>query len=230
MSIHRLDGNHFHQMIQESAHYFSQYVASINALNVFPVPDGDTGTNMNLTWQSAVQQLQGKSNEHIGHIGSIVSRGLLIGARGNSGVILSQLFRGFCKYIENRESISIIDMAAGMQFGVEMAYRVIQRPTEGTILTVAREAAKYAVTHANEFYDFESFFEAVINKSNEVLDQTPDMLPILKKAGVVDAGGKGLVTLYEGMLASLKGTIDVLHLSNTNSMDPSIHDHAQLHF
>jgi hypothetical protein len=121
-------------------------------------------------------------------------------------------------------------MAAGMQFGVDMAYRVIQRPTEGTILTVAREAAKYAVTHANEFRDFESFFTAVIKRSNEVLEKTPDMLPILKKAGVVDAGGKGLIILYEGMLASIRGTIEVKQMPVIDNYVNNMHEQAQHHF
>jgi len=232
LTNHRLDGAQFRRLITVSGIRLQSQVEAINAMNVFPVPDGDTGTNMNLTWQAAISEMNKSSVEHLGQIGQVVSRGLMIGARGNSGVILSQLFRGFCKYIEKMSSITTVDMAAAMQYGVEMAYRVIQRPTEGTILTVAREAARYAVAHANETPDFVAFLQAIVTKARDTLDKTPDMLPILKKAGVVDAGGKGLLVVYEGMLAALSN--DTETLTTVNHIIPSVqqtmHEAAQLHF
>jgi DAK2 domain fusion protein YloV len=232
LTIERLDGALFRQLIAVGGAHLQAQIEAINALNVFPVPDGDTGTNMNLTWQAAIAEMNKSNAVELGAIGQVVSRGFMIGARGNSGVILSQLFRGFCKYIEKMQTMTTVDMAAAMQYGVEMAYRVIQRPTEGTILTVAKESARFALSHANEISSFPEFMHAVVEKARETLNKTPEMLPVLKQAGVVDAGGKGLLVVYEGMLRALNGDTSLASNVSTSTFNtmPALHDMAQVHF
>ncbi len=234
MALVKINGLQFAQLIRSGAASLQQRVAEINALNVFPVPDGDTGTNMNLTWQSGLQELTLADQPHLGQLSARFSRGLMLGARGNSGVILSQLFRGFCKYIETHEEVGAVEFAAGMQYGVELAYRAIQRPAEGTILTVAREAAQYALSHATSSDNFTTFLRGVVEKAADTLARTPDMLPVLKQAGVVDSGGKGLLVIYEGMLGALlspeeaaqwtERPVQIVHL------DQALHETAQHHF
>lgn len=175
----------------------------VNELNVFPVPDGDTGTNMNLTMSSGVRELRSKPSEHIGKSAEALSKGLLMGARGNSGVILSQLFRGFSRAIAGLQEATAMDVAAAFQQGVDMAYKAVVKPVEGTILTVAREAAKHAVQYARRTTDVADLMQEVHRKANESLQRTPDLLPILKQVGVVDSGGQGLVYIYEGFVRYL---------------------------
>lgn len=175
----------------------------VNALNVFPVPDGDTGTNMNLTMSSGIRELRSKPSEHIGKSAEALSKGLLMGARGNSGVILSQLFRGFSKSLSALSEASPVEVAAALQNGVDMAYKAVVKPVEGTILTVAREAAKHAVQYARRAADVADLMAEVHRKANEALQRTPDQLPVLKQVGVVDSGGQGLVFIYEGFVRSL---------------------------
>lgn len=177
----------------------------INALNVFPVPDGDTGTNMYLTLKSSVDELSAIDHFTVGKVTSAVSMGALMGARGNSGVILSQLFRGFDRQMDNKEKINTGEYAKAMQEGVNAAYKAVMRPTEGTILTVAKEAAKEALANARSHKDFVSFFELIVKKSEEALQKTPSQLPVLKQAGVVDAGGAGLLAIYQGFLQGITG-------------------------
>ncbi|HIV73520.1 MAG TPA: DAK2 domain-containing protein [Candidatus Pseudogracilibacillus intestinigallinarum] len=194
------------QMIQMGARNLSNNKDMINKLNVFPVPDGDTGTNMNLSMQSAVQSIQQlEESPSMELVLKAFSKGLLMGARGNSGVILSQLFRGFCAALEQTETIDTKQFAEGLQAGVDVAYKAVANPVEGTILTVAKDTAKFALTHAETEDDFVPFMETVIKEANRSLDHTPELLPVLKEVGVVDSGGKGLVTVYEGFLAMLKG-------------------------
>src|SRR5699024_3511914 len=194
------------QMIQMEARNLSNNKDMINKLNVFPVPDGDTGTNMNLSMQSAVQSIQQlEESPSMELVLKAFSKGLLMGARGNSGVILSQLFRGFCAALEQTETIDTKQFAEGLQAGVDVAYKAVANPVEGTILTVAKDTAKFALTHAETEDDFVPFMETVIKEANRSLDHTPELLPVLKEVGVVDSGGKGLVTVYEGFLAMLKG-------------------------
>ncbi len=230
----KINGLQFAQCIRSGAVSLQQHVAEINALNVFPVPDGDTGTNMNLTWQSGLQELNLAEQPHLGQLSARFARGLMLGARGNSGVILSQLFRGFCKYIESHEEISAVEFAAGMQYGVELAYRAIQRPAEGTILTVAREAAQYALSHATSSDNLVTFLRGVVEKAAETLARTPEMLPILKQAGVVDSGGKGLLVIYEGMLGALLSPEEAAQWTNrpmqTESQHNTLHEAAQHQF
>ncbi|MFK7695302.1 DAK2 domain-containing protein [Paenibacillus sp. HJGM_3] len=179
--------------------------ARVNALNVFPVPDGDTGTNMNMTMTSGVEELKKKTSSHLGRSAEALSKGLLMGARGNSGVILSQLFRGFAKSVQEAEKIGTDQFAAALQNGVDTSYKAILKPVEGTILTVAREAAKHATAYARRTDDVLELMTEVLNKAKEALAKTPEQLPVLKQVGVVDAGGQGLVCIYEGFVAALQG-------------------------
>ncbi|WP_459499815.1 DAK2 domain-containing protein [Bacillus sp. C1] len=205
MSIQKIDGKRLSQMIIQGANNLTNNVQLVDALNVFPVPDGDTGTNMNLSMTSGAREVKANPSQHAGKVGVSLAKGLLMGARGNSGVILSQLFRGFSKSIEQKEELTTVDFAAALEAGVETAYKAVMKPIEGTILTVARETGKYAVTVAKKQRDFVLFMEDVVKEANASLNRTPDLLPVLKQVGVVDSGGKGLVVVYEGFLADLKG-------------------------
>lgn len=182
-----------------------QHAEHVNALNVFPVPDGDTGTNMNLTMTFGVNQLQAKSSSEIGKAAEVLSKGLLMGARGNSGVILSQLFRGMARACAGRQELNSVEFAAALQQGVETAYQAVVKPVEGTILTVAKEAAKYAVTHARRLPDLVDLMRETTEMAKEALRRTPEQLPVLKQVGVVDSGGQGLVYIYEGFVLALEG-------------------------
>ena len=175
----------------------------INELNVFPVPDGDTGTNMTLTIMAAAKEVAGLENPSMDQLAKAISSGSLRGARGNSGVILSQLLRGFTKGIRDHEELDVIDLAGAMQKAVETAYKAVMKPKEGTILTVAKGAADKAAELSESVEDVEEFARLVIEEAEAVLAKTPDMLPVLKEAGVVDSGGQGLVQV-------LKGAYDVL--------------------
>jgi len=178
---------------------------NIDALNVFPVPDGDTGTNMSLTIQSAVKSLMEVNSSTIENVTEAVSKGALRGARGNSGVILSQILRGFCNTLKNAKEIDTKLFAQALVSGAEVAYGAVSKPKEGTMLTVARMVAEHAQSIKSKHKDFETFLPEIIKKAKEALDLTPELLPVLKKAGVVDAGGKGLLFLYEGMYKALMG-------------------------
>ncbi len=177
----------------------------VNDLNVFPVPDGDTGTNMSKTIKSAVKQVTESDAKELGALAAEMSRGALMGARGNSGVILSQLFRGFAEGLKGHDVLTVPVLAAAMKSASEMTYLAVMKPTEGTILTVGRESADFAVKHAKKYSDLILFGEAVLEKAKESLANTPNLLPVLKEASVVDAGGQGLVTIMEGALKALKG-------------------------
>nr|WP_330404488.1 DAK2 domain-containing protein [Vallitalea okinawensis] len=177
----------------------------VDELNVFPVPDGDTGTNMSLTVMAAAKEVQKVESDKVEDVGKALSSGALRGARGNSGVILSQLFRGFYKGLIGVESIDTTVLANAFEKGVATAYKAVMKPKEGTILTVAREGAEKAMQLALDSNDIEFVLEETIKYSEEVLQKTPDMLPVLKQAGVVDAGGQGLLFILKGALAVLKG-------------------------
>ncbi|MCY8721864.1 DAK2 domain-containing protein [Bacillus inaquosorum] len=205
MSIRTLDGRTFAEMILAGAQNLSQNASAVDALNVFPVPDGDTGTNMNLSMTSGAREVEQMDTDDIGKVGSALSKGLLMGARGNSGVILSQLFRGFSKSIETKKEINALEFAAALQAGVDMAYKAVMKPVEGTILTVAKDAAKKAMILAEKETDITALMTAVTEEAEASLNRTPELLPVLKEVGVVDSGGKGLLCVYEGFLASLKG-------------------------
>lgn len=177
----------------------------INELNVFPVPDGDTGTNMNLTMQSAIANLKNNMDSTVYGVAKAISKGSLMGARGNSGVILSQIFRGFYKGLEEKEDLSIVDFATALKSASDMAYKAVLKPVEGTMLTVIKETAEKAMKVATEDMAMHDFFKIIIKKANETLDKTPEMLSVLKEAGVVDAGGKGILSILEGFNNAILG-------------------------
>lgn len=200
-----INGYDLTNMVSAGAAVLKSQVETVNSLNVFPVPDGDTGTNMNMTISAGVEHLQKKAEQSIGQCAEILSKGLLMGARGNSGVILSQLFRGFAKAVQDQEEINTTQFAAALQQGVDTAYQAVVKPVEGTILTVSREAAKHAVSIARRTNDLEQLMREVYQKAQEALNKTPEQLPILKQVGVVDSGGQGLVFIYEGFVKALSG-------------------------
>ncbi|USK61170.1 DAK2 domain-containing protein [Peribacillus asahii] len=219
MSITSLDGKRFAEMIIQGANQLAAHAQMVDALNVFPVPDGDTGTNMNLSMTSGAKEVQNNVQEHIGKVGAALSKGLLMGARGNSGVILSQLFRGFSKAIEHKAAITSEEFAQAFEAGVQTAYKAVMKPVEGTILTVAKDAAKQAVVSAKKHRDIVLVMEEIVAEANASLNRTPDLLPVLKEVGVVDSGGQGLVFVYEGFLAELKGEALPTRSANIPSMD-----------
>ncbi|MGD6854666.1 DAK2 domain-containing protein [Bacillus infantis] len=205
MSITVLDGKRFAEMVMQGANHLSSNAKYVDALNVFPVPDGDTGTNMNLSMTSGAKEVRNNVQAHIGKVGTALSKGLLMGARGNSGVILSQLFRGFSKAIEQKSEITASEFADALNTGVETAYKAVMKPVEGTILTVAKDSARRGVQAAQTEDDIIKVLEEVLKEAKASLNRTPDLLPVLKEVGVVDSGGQGLVFVYEGFLAELKG-------------------------
>ncbi|WP_458121820.1 DAK2 domain-containing protein [Paenibacillus sp. Z6-24] len=198
MSKRSLNGTDFTAMVLAGAKRLHQHAEHVNSLNVFPVPDGDTGTNMNLTMTAGVTELKRNSSPLIGQTATVLSKGLLMGARGNSGVILSQLFRGFSRAAASREELNAAQFAAALQNGVETAYKAVVKPVEGTILTVAKEAAKHGSYYARRTTDITELMGEILRRAQETLAQTQEMLPILKQVGVVDSGGQGLVYIYEG--------------------------------
>ncbi|MFD2044061.1 DAK2 domain-containing protein [Ornithinibacillus salinisoli] len=205
MTVQKLDGITFSQMVLSGAHHLTNNAKKIDALNVFPVPDGDTGTNMNLSMTSGANEVKKNKSDNISEVAQSFSKGLLMGARGNSGVILSQIFRGFAKGMDNKATLTSKDLAAAFENGVQTAYKAVMKPVEGTILTVAKDAAKEAVEASKKENDIIVLMEQVLAEAKASLKRTPDLLPVLKEVGVVDSGGQGLVTVYEGFLAVLKG-------------------------
>ena len=196
-----INSTDFRKMIISGAKVLEINRTKVDSLNVFPVPDGDTGTNMSLTIQSAVKELSVCSSNRLPELCDAVSKGALKGARGNSGVILSQLFRGMCSEFKNYEEITIKAFAKGMENGTKVAYSAVSKPKEGTMLTVARLMSEFAKASASKYRDFKDFLTDVIKKGEEALAQTPELLPVLKKAGVVDSGGMGLLCVYKGFLS-----------------------------
>ncbi len=194
-------------MVLAGAERLGQHAEHVNSLNVFPVPDGDTGTNMNLTMTAGVTELKNNGSGGVGSRAGVLSKGLLMGARGNSGVILSQLFRGFGRYASSYEELNTVQFAAALQSGVDTAYKAVVKPVEGTILTVAKEAAKHAVFYARRTNDITELMTEVLAKAKEALASTPELLPVLKQVGVVDSGGQGLVYIYEGFYEQLTGKV-----------------------
>ncbi|PID00129.1 MULTISPECIES: DAK2 domain-containing protein [unclassified Sporosarcina] len=200
-----INGLQFAKMVEMGSHHLHQNADYVDSLNVFPVPDGDTGTNMNLSMTSGAKETERNAQEHIGLTAQAFSKGLLMGARGNSGVILSQLFRGFSKQIENEAEVNVKQFAEALKYGVDTAYKAVMKPVEGTILTVAKDAANAAVEHIEDSSDLTALLEIIVEEAKASLKRTPDLLPVLKEVGVVDSGGQGLVYVYEGFLACLKG-------------------------
>ncbi|MFU0832860.1 MAG: putative enzyme structurally related to dihydroxyacetone/glyceraldehyde kinase [Oscillospiraceae bacterium] len=196
-----INGSELKNAIISGANNIIRNKTSIDELNIFPVPDGDTGTNMSMTMGSAVTELAKTSSESVGEVAKIASGALLRGARGNSGVILSLLFRGFAKGVEGMDEIGGFELVSALGIGVEAAYKAVMKPTEGTILTVARVACEAGREAAEDNDEPVAVWEAVCNGAKEALAKTPELLPVLKRAGVVDAGGKGLCHIFDGMLS-----------------------------
>lgn len=229
--MEKINGLVLAKMIDLGARNLAKNAEKINSSNVFPVPDGDTGTNMNLSMSSGAKETAANTVENIGELGKSFSKGLLMGARGNSGVILSQLFRGMSQYIVDKKEIDSKEFAAAIQNGVNIAYKAIIKPVEGTILTVAREAAEAGVKKAESTTSVIEVMEAIYAEAQESLKRTPDLLPILKEVGVVDSGGQGLVCVYQGFVAALKGEeIDGLDAVETNIVDMQFEDDHDMDF
>ncbi|HCX2416982.1 TPA: fatty acid kinase catalytic subunit FakA [Staphylococcus aureus] len=226
--ISKINGKLFADMIIQGVQNLSNNADLVDSLNVYPVPDGDTGTNMNLTMTSGREEVENNLSKNIGELGKTFSKGLLMGARGNSGVILSQLFRGFCKNIESESEINSKLLAESFQAGVETAYKAVMKPVEGTILTVAKDAAQAAIEKANSTEDCIELMEYIIVKANESLENTPNLLAVLKEVGVVDSGGKGLLCVYEGFLKALKGEKVEAKVAKLDK-DEFVHDEHDFH-
>ena len=195
----------FQEMVQAGATRLNKQAEYVNSLNVFPVPDGDTGTNMGMTIENGAKEVSDRSASTVGEAAGIFAKGLLMGARGNSGVITSQLFRGFSQSVKDKEELDGAALAAAFQSGVEVAYKAVMKPVEGTILTVSRGAAIGAKKKAESTNDAVEVMRAALDGAKTALAKTPDMLPVLKEVGVVDSGGQGLVFIYEGFLSALTG-------------------------
>ena len=204
-----INGEILKKAVISGANNISRQKNSINDLNIFPVPDGDTGTNMSMTVMSAAKALEEYDGTSAGETAGIVASAMLRGARGNSGVITSLIFRGFAQGLKDMEEVNGKNLAAALGIGVDAAYKAVMKPTEGTILTVARMAYEAGVEAAKEDSSAVFVWQAICDKANEALAITPELLPVLKKAGVVDAGGKGLCVIFEGMLSVIKGGVVV---------------------
>ncbi len=205
MQSNKIDAGTLSKMFLAGAKRLEAEKEIINELNVFPVPDGDTGTNMSLTIMSAVKEVEAISDMNMAAVSKAISSGSLRGARGNSGVILSQLFRGFTKIIKEQEELDMEVFTQALQKAVETAYKAVMKPKEGTILTVAKGVAERALSVNNEVDDFDTYFKEIIFYAEDVLQKTPDMLPVLKEAGVVDSGGQGLLEILKGGYEAYSG-------------------------
>ena len=202
-----LDGISLKEGFISGSNNLYNHYPEVDALNVFPVPDGDTGMNMNLTLTSGSKEIQNRNDKNISDIAKAFSRGLLMGARGNSGVITSQIFRGFAKGLEGLETVNALQLSNAFQKGVEVAYKAVMKPVEGTILTVIREASQALKEQVKESFSIEKCFEILIKEAHISLNHTPELLPVLKEVGVVDSGGFGLCYILEGILSGIKGNV-----------------------
>ncbi len=227
MTMKELTAKDLTKMYFTGAATLSLHAAKVDALNVFPVPDGDTGTNMNLTMTSGVAELRKQPSDHAGKVAQSLSKGLLMGARGNSGVILSQIFRGFAKAIGDQETITAAQMAQALTQGVSKAYDAVMKPVEGTILTVAKDAAAGAERAARKSQDVMVVLKAALDAAEESLARTPDLLPVLKEVGVVDSGGQGLVYIYSGFYQALTGDGQAWDEAKSADDAPDLHDFSQ---
>lgn len=215
-----INGKILRGMILSGSNNLTNQRSVIDALNVFPVPDGDTGTNMSMTFTNGMHEVNKTSNDSLSFVAKTLSKGLLMGARGNSGVILSQIFRGFYQSIEGKEEISALDVSIAFNKGAAVAYKAVMRPVEGTILTVIREAAYYANKHAenNENCTINEYFDVLCKESKISLDNTPELLPVLKEVGVVDSGATGLIAILDGFKSFVDGCpIELLDASEVTT-------------
>ncbi|MDD4843812.1 MAG: DAK2 domain-containing protein [Anaerotignum sp.] len=224
MSILKLNGLHLCRLIIAGANELTANKQLVDAMNVFPVPDGDTGTNMSLTVLAAARESEKSSSLRVDEVSKLAAGGALRGARGNSGVITSQLFRGFSKGLEGLEEAKVTDLASALERGVQTAYKAVMKPKEGTILTVARACSEAAAKLSLETDDIEVFLRGIIEYGHEVLAKTPDMLPVLKQAGVVDAGGRGLLYVLEGALnyINYEGPISIAETTKTEAVNYAV--------
>lgn len=207
MKISKITENEFRKMIAVSSNRLNNNAEFINSLNVFPVPDGDTGTNMSLSFASGAKYVSESTSSSVGELSQALAKGLLMGARGNSGVILSQVFRGFSKNAAAKTELTPADLADALVAGVQTAYKAVMKPQEGTILTVARKAAEAATKTAKTSDDCVEVMEAAYEAAEAALKTTPDLLPVLKEVGVVDSGGQGLTFVYQGFFDALSGNV-----------------------
>lgn len=207
MKVTTITGAEFQKMVRVSSQRLNDNADFINRLNVFPVPDGDTGTNMSLSFASGYKYLSDVNSESTGELASALAKGLLMGARGNSGVILSQIFRGFHKSVGDKSQLSAQDLTDAISSGVKMAYKAVMKPQEGTILTVARKAAEAARKEVKKTDDCVAIMKVAYEAAEEALKMTPELLPVLKEVGVVDSGGQGLVFVYQGFYDALSGNV-----------------------
>ena len=205
MKYERINGHDFYNMVVNASNRLVEESDFVNALNVFPVPDGDTGTNMSMTFKAAVKEIENLNSESIGETSKKLAKGALMGARGNSGVILSQILRGISKGLEGKKDVDSTELALAFLEGSKSAYKAVMRPTEGTILSVIRAAAEAAVKEEKQ--DVIDLLKVVVDASKVMLDKTPELLPALKKAKVVDSGGMGLYIILQGMYDALKDDI-----------------------
>lgn len=234
MAVEQIDGQLYARMIQSGAARLRLNEREINGLNVFPIPDGDTGSNMCLTIDNGVNALSSEEITSVSHAAQLAAKGMLMGARGNSGVILSQLFAGMGRELSDCETASVHKLAKAFRSGVALAYEAVINPTEGTILTVAREAADFAYANALNGGSIERFFGDYLSQARKTLEKTPDMLHVLKEAGVVDSGGAGLIRIIEGMEQAVTGNeIQPAkpHSSAAAAIDPELFtEDSEMHF
>ncbi len=233
--VHALDGEDLKGMVHAALLWLRQHQEAINTLNVFPVPDGDTGTNMTLTMDSAWKEIADEQENHVGRMASKLAHGALMGARGNSGVILSQIWRGFARGLDEKMQMNVDDLARAMRAAADTAYKGVVKPVEGTILTVVREVAEEVEEATDETDDVSEVFERMLQRAKAAEARTPALLPVLREAGVVDSGGQGLVVILEGMWRHLNG----LPLSESDRLERVVdletapahpHGPGELHF
>lgn len=218
--MENMNGTLLREMLQSAANHIANKQAEIDALNVFPVPDGDTGTNMSLTFNSGVKETMQTNHADVCDIAKVLSKGLLMGARGNSGVILSQIFRGLAQGLEGMKEVNGYQLANALVNGSRVAYKAVMRPVEGTILTVIRESADYTMDYANknENVTCKQVIDKLLKEARISLEHTPELLPVLKEVGVVDSGGFGLVTIIEGFCSAMEGNV-IARLDHVESSD-----------
>lgn len=224
MKVEKITETEFRKMILTSSDRLNKNAEFINSLNVFPVPDGDTGTNMSLSFASGSKYVSESTSMSVGDLAQALAKGLLMGARGNSGVILSQVFRGFAKSVANKKELTPQDLAQALQGGVETAYKAVMKPQEGTILTVARKSAEAARNVAKDGGDIVAVMKDTYEAAEAALKTTPDLLPVLKEVGVVDSGGQGLTFVYQGFFDALSGNVrdDEVHKPSPVEMDEMV--------
>lgn len=224
MKVEKITETEFRKMILTSSDRLNKNAEFINSLNVFPVPDGDTGTNMSLSFASGSKYVSESTSANVGDLAQALAKGLLMGARGNSGVILSQVFRGFAKSVSNKKELTPQDLAQALQGGVETAYKAVMKPQEGTILTVARKSAEAAKKVAKDGGDIVAVMKDTYEAAEAALKTTPDLLPVLKEVGVVDSGGQGLTFVYQGFYDALSGNVrdDEVHKPSRVEMDEMV--------